>query len=77
MLFRSNDRIYCSFLGINAVHAGMSGRTGMVISRWNGRYVYIPMDLVTKGKKRINTCSNYWRAVLESTGQPADMKNDK
>ncbi len=73
----ANDRIYCSFLGINAVHAGMSGRTGMVISRWNGRYVYIPMDLVTKGKKRINTCSNYWRAVLESTGQPADMKNDK
>ena len=27
----ANDRIYCSFLGINAVHAGMSGRTGLVI----------------------------------------------
>ncbi|MBI9081044.1 MAG: ATP-dependent 6-phosphofructokinase [Pseudodesulfovibrio sp.] len=72
----ANDRIYCSFLGINAVHAGMSGRTGMVVSRWNGRYVHIPMGLVTKGKKRINTCSNYWRAVLESTGQPGSMKND-
>ena len=71
----ANDRIYCSFLGIHAVHAGMSGRTGLVISRWNGRYVHIPMDLVTKGKKRINTCSNYWRAVLESTGQPISMKN--
>jgi 6-phosphofructokinase 1 len=71
----ANDRIYCSFLGIHAVHAGMSGRTGLVISRWNGRYVHIPMDLVTKGKKRINTCSNYWRAVLESTGQPVSMKN--
>lgn len=72
----ANDRIYCSFLGINAVHAGMAGRTGMVISRWNGRYVHIPMELVTKGKKRINTNSNYWRAVLESTGQPVTMKND-
>ncbi|WP_316899200.1 ATP-dependent 6-phosphofructokinase [Pseudodesulfovibrio indicus] len=71
----ANDRIYCSFLGIHAVHAGMSGRTGLVISRWNGRYVHIPMALVTKGKKRINTCSNYWRAVLESTGQPVSMKN--
>lgn len=71
----ANDRIYCSFLGINAVHAGMSGRTGLVISRWNGRYVHIPMDQVTRGKKRINTCSNYWRAVLESTGQPISMKN--
>ncbi|BDQ34039.1 ATP-dependent 6-phosphofructokinase [Pseudodesulfovibrio portus] len=73
----ANDRIYCSFLGIHAVHAGMTGRTGLVISRWNGRYVHIPMDLVTKGKKRINTCSNYWRAVLESTGQPVSMKNTK
>ena len=72
----ANDRIYCSFLGINAVHAGMSGRTGLVISRWNGRYVHIPMDLVTKGKKRINVCSNYWRAVLESTGQPSSMLNE-
>jgi 6-phosphofructokinase 1 len=72
----ANDRIYCSFLGIHAVHAGMSGRTGLVISRWNGRYVHIPMAVVTKGKKRINTCSNYWRAVLESTGQPVSMKNE-
>ncbi|QJB56348.1 ATP-dependent 6-phosphofructokinase [Pseudodesulfovibrio sp. zrk46] len=71
----ANDRIYCSFLGINAVHAGMSGRTGMVISRWNGRYVHIPMDVVTTGKKSINITSNYWRAVLESTGQPIKMKN--
>ena len=73
----ANDRIYCSFLGINAVHAGMSGRTGLVISRWNGRYVHIPMEAVTKGKKRISTNSNYWRAVLESTGQPGSMKNSK
>jgi len=72
----ANDRIYCSFLGINAVHAGMTGRTGLVLSRWNGRYVHIPMQLVTKGKKRINTTSNYWRAVLESTGQPLSMKNE-
>lgn len=71
----ANDRIYCSFLGINAVHAGMSGRTGLVISRWNGRYVHIPMDQVTRGKKCINPNSNYWRAVLESTGQPILMKN--
>ncbi|QGY39097.1 ATP-dependent 6-phosphofructokinase [Pseudodesulfovibrio cashew] len=73
----ANDRIYCSFLGINAVHAGMSGRTGLVISRWNGRYVHIPMEEVTRCKKRISTCSNYWRAVLESTGQPISMRNDK
>jgi len=72
----ANDRIYCSFLGINAVHAGISGRTGMVVSRWNGRYVNIPIDLVTRCKKRIDPYSNYWRAVLESTGQPVTLKNE-
>ena len=69
----ANDRIYCSFLGINAVHAGMAGLTGLVISRWNGRYVHIPMQLVTRNRKTIDIHSNYWRAVLESTGQPQTM----
>ncbi|MGE4504249.1 MAG: ATP-dependent 6-phosphofructokinase [Desulfovibrionaceae bacterium] len=71
----TTDSIYCGFLGSHAVHAAMSGRTGMVVSMWNGRYVHIPMGLVTRGKKSINTTSNYWRAVLESTGQPWSMRN--
>lgn len=66
----SNDSVYCGFLGQNAVHAAMAGRTGMVVSRWNGRYVHLPLRLVTMEKKKIDTCSNFWRAVLESTGQP-------
>jgi 6-phosphofructokinase 1 len=65
----TNDRIYCGFLGQNAVHAAMSGRSGMVVSKWHGTYVHMPLTLVTQGRKRINVCSNYWRSVLESTGQ--------
>ncbi|MBN2139681.1 MAG: ATP-dependent 6-phosphofructokinase [Desulfovibrionaceae bacterium] len=71
----SNDRVYCGFLGQNAVHAAMAGKTGMVVSRWNGRYVHIPLGLVTRQRKRINICSNYWRAVLESTGQPLRLRD--
>ncbi len=71
----TTDSIYCGFLGSHSVHAAMSGRTGMVVSKWNGRYVHIPFGLVTKGKKCISIKSNYWQAVLESTGQPWSMRN--
>ena len=71
----TTDSIYCGFLGAHSVHAAMSGRTGMIVSQWNGRFVHIPFGLATKGKKRIDVKSNYWRAVLESTGQPHCMKN--
>jgi len=65
----ANDRIYCGFLGQNAVHAAMAGKTGMVVSRLNDRYVHLPLDLVTLKRKKLNVTSDYWRAVLESTGQ--------
>jgi 6-phosphofructokinase 1 len=58
------------------VHAAMSGRTAMMVGIWNGRYVNIPLTLATRGKKRINTHSNYWRNVLETTGQPRLINSD-
>ncbi len=65
----ANDRIYCGFLGQHAVHAAMSGKTGMVVSMLQDRYVHLPLKLVTKDRRKLNTSSDYWRAVLESTGQ--------
>ncbi|WP_035104659.1 ATP-dependent 6-phosphofructokinase [Desulfohalovibrio reitneri] len=73
----SNDGIYCGFLGQNAVHAAMAGKTAMVVSKWNGHYVHMPLGLVTRGRKRIDTCSNYWRSVLESTGQHVYYQPDE
>jgi 6-phosphofructokinase 1 len=70
----SNDRVYCGFLGQSAVHAGLAGKTSMVVSKWNGLYVHIPLDLVTRKRKHIDLNSNFWRAVLESTGQPRKMR---
>jgi 6-phosphofructokinase 1 len=71
----SNDRIYCGFLGQNAVHAAMAGKTACVVGRWNGRFVHIPLELVTRGVKKINPQSNFWRTVIESTGQPVAMRD--
>jgi 6-phosphofructokinase 1 len=71
-----SDRIYCGFLGQHAVHAAMSGKTSMVVSRLQDNFVYMPLSLVIKERRRLNTNSNYWRAVLESTGQPVAMRDD-
>jgi 6-phosphofructokinase 1 len=71
-----NDRIYCGFLGQNAVHAGMAGKTGILVSRWHGHYVHIPIAAAVDRCKAVKLDSSLWRSVLESTGQPP-LKNPK
>ena len=65
------DRVFCYNLGRHAVHAAMAGKTGMVIARWHQRFVHLPMDLVTAGRRKVDPQGDLWRSVLESTGQPA------
>jgi 6-phosphofructokinase 1 len=69
-----NDRIYCGFLGQNAVHAGMAGKTAMLVSRWHGHFVHVPIKAAVGKIKEVDLDSPLWRSVLESTGQPP-LKN--
>lgn len=71
----SNDRVYCGFLGQHAVHAAMSGKTGMLVSMLQDRFIYLPLGLATQKRRTLNTNSNYWGSVLASTGQPTSMLN--
>ena len=66
----ANDRIYCGFLGQQAVHAGMAGKTGMVISMLNNHYAHVPINMAVSHRKQINPDGGFWLSVLESTGQP-------
>ncbi|WP_243544643.1 ATP-dependent 6-phosphofructokinase [Pseudodesulfovibrio tunisiensis] len=65
----ANDRIYCGFLGQSAVHAAMAGKTGMVVSLLKSSLVHLPLPLVTAKRKKLNLSSDYWRSVVETTGQ--------
>ena len=67
----AGDSIFCGFLAQNAVHAGMSGKTNMVVGTWNNEYVYIPMRLVTTGRKQVDLNGTLWQSVKEATGQPS------
>ncbi|MHC1713664.1 MAG: ATP-dependent 6-phosphofructokinase [Solidesulfovibrio sp.] len=64
------DAVYCGFLGRLAVHAGMAGKTGVMIGSVNDRFVHVPLALTTRERKCIDIHSDYWQAVLDSTGQP-------
>jgi 6-phosphofructokinase 1 len=70
----SSDRIYCGFLGQHAVHAGMAGKTNMMVSLWNNKFVHIPIRAAVAQRKQVDIEGNMWRSVLESTGQP-NLKN--
>ncbi len=63
------DSVYCGFLGQHAVHAAMAGKTNMVVAKVMDNYVHLPLEMVTRMRRRLDTRSQFWRAVLESTGQ--------
>jgi 6-phosphofructokinase 1 len=72
----ASDSLYCGILAKYAVHAGMAGKTGMVVGLVNDTYVHIPLNAVASKRKLVDPNGNIWLNVLESTGQPASMKND-
>ncbi|WP_457552013.1 ATP-dependent 6-phosphofructokinase [Desulfobacula sp.] len=67
----ANDSVFCGFLGRDAVHAGMAGKTKLLISFWNNHYVHVPMDASTGKRKKMDPHGRLWQSVLEATGQDA------
>ncbi|MEA3463268.1 MAG: ATP-dependent 6-phosphofructokinase, partial [Bacteroidota bacterium] len=37
-----HDSAFCLLMGHNAVHAGMTGRTGMIVGYWNNLFTHLP-----------------------------------
>lgn len=67
------DSEYCLALGQHAVHAGMSGRTNLMVGYWNQHFTHVPLELVTGQRRRMDPSSELWQRVLASTGQPSVM----
>jgi len=71
----ANDRVYCSFLGRDAVHAGMAGKTKLLIGRWNNQFVHLPMGASAGKRKKVEQRGKLWLSVLGATGQ-GSLKNN-
>jgi 6-phosphofructokinase 1 len=69
----AHDSAFCLLLGHNAVHAGMAGRTNMVVGNWKNEFTHVPIPLAVSQRKKIDPAERLWRNVLASTGQPSEM----
>ncbi len=70
----SNDHVFCSFLGRNAVHAAMAGKTKVLVGHWNNHFVHVPMTASAGKRKQVSPQGRLWQSVLEATGQ-GELKN--
>ena len=69
----THDSALCLLLGQSAVHAGMAGRTNMVVGLWNHQFTHVPLALATSSRKQLDPDGWLWSSVLASTGQPRQM----
>jgi len=67
----AGDSIFCLALGQFAVHAAMAGKTDMIISAWNNRFIHVPIELAVGSRKKVNQEGELWQLVRASTGQPS------
>jgi 6-phosphofructokinase 1 len=70
-----SDSVYCWDMARNAVHAGMAGNTAVLIGRWHGHYVHVPMALAIRERRHVNCEGDLWMSVIESTGQPRSFSS--
>ena len=71
---KAHDSVYCVRLAQAAAHAGMAGRTDMVVGRRHNRFVHVPIDIVVSERNEVAPDGDLWLSVLESTAQPLEMR---
>ena len=64
------DSILCDQLARMAVHAGLAGKTGMLIGLTNNVRIHVPIATVIRNKKRVYPDGELWLSVLSATNQP-------
>ena len=65
----ASDAVFCYLLAEYAVHAGMSGKTNLVIGYWNNFFTHVPIHLATKERRMVELDSALWRGVVSATQQ--------
>ena len=71
----ARDANFCLRLGHAAVHAGMAGKTDIVIGSWRRRLTHVPIPLAVSSRKKVDTDGYLWQTVLSVTGQAEDLQS--
>jgi 6-phosphofructokinase 1 len=64
------DALLCDRLARAAAHAGLAGKTDLIIGLWNDALIHVPIPLAVRRRKQVDPESELWISVHESTGQP-------
>lgn len=64
-----SDSIFCLHLAQHAVHAAMAGMTDVVVGYWNGYFTYVPIELATSARRKVDPQGQLWQSVLMATRQ--------
>jgi 6-phosphofructokinase 1 len=67
----TNDDVLCGLLARAAVHAGMAGKTRMLVGLCNNHFVNIPMEATIGKRRQLDCTGDMYMSVLETTGQKA------
>ena len=65
----ADDSLICLQMGQNAFHAGMAGKTDMMIGYWNNHYTHVPLAMAVSARKKIDPAGPLWQTVLAVTEQ--------
>jgi 6-phosphofructokinase 1 len=69
------DSVFCLQLAQNAAHAAMTGRTEMLVGIWKNTFTHLPLQAVTRERKRVDPNGPLWLTLLQAIEQPARMTN--
>ena len=67
------DAAFCLSLGQMAAHAGLAGKTDIVVGYHHNHFTHVPIKVATSGRRQLDPNQDVWQRVLQSTGQPSDL----
>jgi 6-phosphofructokinase 1 len=64
------DNEYCTLLAHSSLHGAMAGYTGFVAGLVNGKFCYIPLDVVCQSRHAVDVTSHVWNWLKSVNNQP-------
>ena len=67
------DAAFCLSLGQMAAHAGLAGKTDVVVGYHHRHFTHLPIAVATAKRRQLRPDGDLWQRVLQSTGQPESL----
>ncbi|MCC6123941.1 MAG: ATP-dependent 6-phosphofructokinase [Pirellulales bacterium] len=67
------DSLLCDSLARRAVHAGMAGKTDLLVAVLHHAFIHVPITLATEKRRQVHLEGEGWSSVLGATGQPHEF----